>query len=437
MKAVTLKASHTISRNKRELHLIGFCLFLIASGFIFNSPKEIYIGLYKIMTSPSNLITDYMKLTNIGATLVNSGLTTLLTVFLLKVEKVDLTGPIIAGLLNMSGFALFGKNLFNTIPIAFGVFLYVKIMKINFNQAAPSSLFATALGPLVSEISFAYGFTPVKGIVFGYLAGIVIGFVFKPLADNCSGFYKNYNLFNAGFTAGLLGMFATGILRMFNIKVETVSIISEGNNLPLFVWLMVLFAAIFIVGVFVDGYYPGRFKLLMKHSGYLASNWVQVYGYGTVLMNMAIMGIVSTLYVVILGGELNGATIGGIFAVTGFSAYGVHLRNTLPIYFGVYLASVLNIYDPHSTAAMLAALFGTALVPLSGTYGPYGGILAGFSHMAMVMNVGYLHGGMNLYNNGFSSGFVAATLYPIFNAYKQYRLMKKNDLSGFQGVDDH
>ena len=86
--------------------------------------------------------------------------------------------------------------------------------------------------------------------------------------------------------------------------------------LLLFVWLMVLFAAIFIVGVFVDGYYPGRFKLLMKHSGYLASNWVQMYGYGTVLMNMAIMGIVSTLYVVILGGELNGATIGGIFAVS-------------------------------------------------------------------------------------------------------------------------
>ena len=109
------------------------------------------------MTSPSNLITDYMKLTNIGATLVNSGLTTLLTVFLLKVEKVELTGPIIAGLLNMSGFALFGKNLLNTIPIAFGVFLYVKIMKINFNQAAPSSLFATALGPLVSEISFEIG----------------------------------------------------------------------------------------------------------------------------------------------------------------------------------------------------------------------------------------------------------------------------------------
>ena len=35
--------------------------------------------------------------------------------------------------------------------------------------------------------------------------------------------------------------------------------------------------------------------------------------------------------------------------------------------------------------------------------------------MTVVMNVGYLHGGMNLYNNGFSGGFVAGILIPIFD----------------------
>ena len=35
--------------------------------------------------------------------------------------------------------------------------------------------------------------------------------------------------------------------------------------------------------------------------------------------------------------------------------------------------------------------------------------------MAMVMNIGYLHGGLNLYNNGFSAGLVAAILYPIID----------------------
>jgi len=32
------------------------------------------------------------------------------------------------------------------------------------------------------------------------------------------------------------------------------------------------------------------------------------------------------------------------------------------------------------------------------------------------MNVGVLHGGVNLYNNGFSGGFVAAFLVPIIEA---------------------
>jgi len=37
----------------------------------------------------------------------------------------------------------------------------------------------------------------------------------------------------------------------------------------------------------------------------------------------------------------------------------------------------------------------------------------------MVMNVGAVHGGMNLYNNGFSGGFVAAFLVAIITSLKK------------------
>ena len=37
--------------------------------------------------------------------------------------------------------------------------------------------------------------------------------------------------------------------------------------------------------------------------------------------------------------------------------------------------------------------------------------------MSLASNTGYLHGWMNLYNNGFTGGFVAAILVPLFNAY--------------------
>ncbi|NLL68157.1 MAG: DUF1576 domain-containing protein [Clostridiaceae bacterium] len=37
-------------------------------------------------------------------------------------------------------------------------------------------------------------------------------------------------------------------------------------------------------------------------------------------------------------------------------------------------------------------------------------------HMAVTMNISYLHGGMNLYNNGFAGGFIAAAFIPLLNS---------------------
>ena len=37
----------------------------------------------------------------------------------------------------------------------------------------------------------------------------------------------------------------------------------------------------------------------------------------------------------------------------------------------------------------------------------------------MVMNVGYLHGGLNLYNNGLAAGLVAMILIPIITDLKK------------------
>lgn len=92
------------------------------------------------------------------------------------------------------------------------------------------------------------------------------------------------------------------------------------------------------------------------------------YGPGLVYINMALLGIVFTTYILIVGGELNGPTIGGIFTVVGFCASGKHLKNVLPILLGVFLISYFSVHDVHSTAVLLAALFGTTLAPISGWF---------------------------------------------------------------------
>jgi len=196
-------------------------------------------------------------------------------------------------------------------------------------------------------------------------------------------------------------------------------------NLPLAEFLY-----LFSVGLAIAGLLFGKVRIqqlirLWSRSGRLVSDFIASDGFSVVLVNMGLLGVLATSYVLVVGGELNGPILGGIFTIIGFGAFGKHPLNTMPILLGVFLAATLHVFDTHSTSALLAALFGTTLAPLTGAYGWAVGIIAGFLHMSMVMNIGYLHGGMNLYNNGFSGGFIAATLVPLLEALKE---RKERDL---------
>jgi hypothetical protein len=286
-------------------------------------------------------------------------------------------------------------------------------------KVASVSLFATALSPLVSELSFGLELGPVRGPLIGVVTGIGIGMITVPLGSSFLNFHQGFNLYNTGFTAGIIGMFATGILRMFDLQVNTISLLSSGNNVGLSLVLLPLFIATLLAGLWVNGRSLNGYDELLGQSGRLYSDFIDLCGYGITLINIAIMGFLGWGYVILVGGELNGATIGGILTLMGFSACGNHPRNTIPIVLGIFGASFLNIYDRSSTVSVLAVLFGTTLAPIAGHYGPVFGLIAGFSHVSMVMNIGNVHGGMNLYNNGFAGGFIAATLVPLMNLFKE------------------
>ena len=119
------------------------------------------------------------------------------------------------------------------------------------------------------------------------------------------------------------------------------------------------------------------------------------------------------------GSVVNGPIIAGILTVTGFGAFGKHLKNVLPIMAGVFITALILGFDPSSTEVIISVLFSTTLAPIAGTYGPIIGFAAGMIHMILVMNVGVVHGGINLYNNGFSGGIVAGVLVPIVDAFKK------------------
>ena len=162
---------------------------------------------------------------------------------------------------------------------------------------------------------------------------------------------------------------------------------------------------------------------IFKHSGRGLSDFLDRFGSGLAYINMGIMGLISVLYVIIAKGTFNGPVVSGILTVMAFAPFGKNPLNSIPIFIGVYIAATVKVFDLSSTSMVIAALFGTTLAPIAGSFGTLAGILAGFLHVSVVSNVILAHGGLSLYNNGFSGGIVAGILVPILNIF----LKKKRD----------
>lgn len=91
-------------------------------------------------------------------------------------------------------------------------------------------LFASALSPVVSYITFGMNLPLGLGILFGNLTGILVGFLLPPLASHTLIFHRGFNLYNIGFTSGLIAMVVAGILRLFDFPIEVQSFVSTGYH---------------------------------------------------------------------------------------------------------------------------------------------------------------------------------------------------------------
>lgn len=405
------------------LSLVTALYFVLA--FSFATPSEIYLGMLRILTHPSNLLSDYLLIGGFGAAFFNVGLMSLLSLLMIKVNKLPISGPLLAAVFTVSAFSFFGKNLLNSIPITLGVYLYSLFNKNQFKQQILVALYGTALGPIVSYVAFAFGLPTTTGLIYGSLLGVLCGFILPALANSFVLFHQGFSLYNVGFTAGVIGMVFIGALRFLNWDINPQNVVFEGDSSRL-VWILYLLFTVMTLYAFPRSRARWReYGDLMKNSGRLATNFPFLYDFELTLFNMGVMGLIATTYVLFLRPQLNGPIVGAILTVVGFSAFGKHPRNVLPILTGVLLLNFYSSFDHTSTTAVMAGLFGTTLAPIAGNYGVLPGVLAGFVHMTTVLNVSALHSGVNLYNNGFSGGFVAAILVPLLDIVEMRKLLPK------------
>lgn len=407
-----------------RLFILMAC-YLGLVALLFNSPSEILNGQLKILTSPSNLITDYFALVGVGPTLFNSALMLIHALIVVKLTRAEINGPILAAILTVAGFSLFGKNLYNSMPIVIGAFAYAKLTLIPSKRSLLAALFGTALGPLVSEITFNMNLPILFGIFFGCLAGFLAGFMLTPIAQHAISFTKGFSLYNVGFTCGLIGTLFTSVLRAMGNEIEPVTLYSSGYNLHFGIILCFLFSLMLLYGLSLNSWSFHGYGRLLQHSGQLTDDFMEEEGFSLALINMSLLGFISVAYPIALGGQLNGPVIGGILTVVGFGAFGKHPRNVIPVLMGVTLMGYVNSFDMSLTSVIIAGLFGTTVAPIAGRYGVLIGILAGAIHFTIVGNTSYLHGGINLYNNGFAGGIVAAIMIPLLEAVDYHHKLKK------------
>lgn len=406
-----------IKGKEMRLFIYVSALLMYMAAFLLATPEEIMQGMKTIIVSKDALITDYFKLAGYGAAFFNAAMVLTIGIILVNIAKLPYTGITVAALSIDVCFGFWGKNPVNIIPIFFGVILYAKLHKAPIGRYLYTGLFGACLSPLITEFMYKLPFDFWGKLAATIVIGTLIGLMLPPLSAHTVSMHMGYNLYNVGFSAGALAFAIVCILRSFSLEIEPAFIWQEGVHPGITIGVYLYFAAAFFFGLCLkEGDAKGLRKVL-KHPGRAIADFVIMDGPGVTLMNMAIVGIIAETYILLVGGDLSGPVQGAVFMAFGYGAFGGHIRNYLPVLCGVFLSCFFTQYTFTTPGILIASIFAIGLAPIAGQFGPIPGVIAGMLHASIVMYTSQMYGGLNLYNNGFSCGWVAIIMIPLIESF--------------------
>lgn len=413
-----------MERTEKSLYTIMliFILGLAVAGLALDGPLTALTGFLHLQIRGARLINDFTQ-AGTGSAMFNAALVGLIGLTIVFFATISLSGPTIAAIFTMIGFGFFGKTPLNILPIIAGVWIAAKLANKSLGSYSLIALFGTALGPVVTFIMFEMGLPLIFSIPLGVLSGLVAGFILPGVAGSMLQLHQGYNLYNTGFSCGFIGLFVSGLLIAAN-KMEPIAIIWNTTAEPeLYLLIPILSVFLIISALVIDGLSSIKETLvgfidIQKLPGRLPTDIFDAETAGAALINMGLLGLLSSLYVWIVKAPFNGPVIGGILTVMGFGGFGKTLKNVWPVVVGVVLATLVFGKDLSAPGPILAALFCTTLAPIAGQFGIRAGILAGFIHLFMVETTAVWHGGLDLYNNGFAGGLTATLIMAVMQWYR-------------------
>ena len=410
-----------------------------------------FSGLWKILTLPSKVSTNYFAVGGYAATFLNMGLVALLSLGLFLVFKGTPNNVSTLAFILTLGFGSWGINILNIWPTVFGVMVYCLVKKEKFGANVNAMLFSTGIAPLITDLLIRYPHAEVigfnlPGLGMALLVGFVIGFFLPAGLAHSPKVHKGFDLYSAALPIGMTAFFLQATL----FKTMGVSLPAAPDAATLQVaspvivntFCCVVFG-LCIVFALLLGCKPKDYWQLLSDPA-LVNNFSSTYGNATFLMNVGVYGLFILGYYNLVGATFNGVTFGVIFCMLACCNSGSHPGNVWPIMLGYVVSSVVFGWlstlaggtftgAANAQAIVVGLCYANGLSPIADKYGWRYGFVAAVMHYLLVTSVPSLHGGYCLYNGGFTAALICLILVPELERFfktkeerKEARLAKKH-----------
>ena len=391
--------------------------------------SSMFTGLWKILSGPSKISTNYFAVGGYAATLLNIGLVCAICLGLYCLPGAKASNASTLAFLLTAGFGSWGINILNIWPTFLGVAIYCLVKKEKLGANANAMLFSTGIAPLITELMLRYpretvAFTPV-GVVLALLVGIAIGFLLPAGLSFSPTVHKGFDLYSAALPIGMMAFFLQAIL----YKTQGVALpaapgaetLQIGSRMMANIFCGSVFG-LSIVAAFLLGCRPKDYWRLLTDPE-LVTNFTAKYGNATFLMNFGIYGLFILGYYNLVGATFNGITFGIVFCMVACCNSGSHPGNVWPIMLGYVASSFVFGWIAQLTggsftgaanaqAIVVGLCYANGLSPIADKYGWAYGMLAACMHYVLVTSVPTLHGGYCLYNGGFTAALICLILVP-------------------------
>ena len=424
-----------------RLFFFVFSSFFFIAAFFMPDRADMLPGLLRIIQNPTLSSTNAFSIGGFSATFLNMGLLGFICSLLYSIPGDKPNHEAVLVTLLTIGFGSWGIHILNIWPTMLGVVLYCIVKKEPLGNYTNLMMLTTGLAPFISEILVRYPYDHVVSIslpriLLALVVGIPAGFTIPAGLRNAPNVHKGLTIYSAALPVGMAAFLMQSILyRVMGVAVpNAVSDLHVASPLIVNTFCCILFGTLFLAALLL-GCRPKDYWQLMVDQK-VVTNFSATYGNAVMLMNTALFGFFILGYYNLIGAEFNGVTFGVIFCMLCTCNAGSHPSNVWPIMLGYALISwVFQILSPYahgdftlylnSQPIIVGLCYANGLSLLSDKYGWFWGMIGAILHYCMVTTTPLVHGGMCLYNGGFTTGLVCLLLMPTLEKIVDPKLIRR------------